>query len=79
VADEIFEHPRLVAIYDALDSDRSDLAVYVNIADELSAQSVLDIGCGTGTFALLLADRGVEVTGVDPAAGSLRIARAKTA
>jgi hypothetical protein len=26
--------------------------------------------CGTGTFALLLADRGLEVTGVDPAGGS---------
>jgi hypothetical protein len=25
MADEIFEHPRLVAIYDALDPDRSDL------------------------------------------------------
>jgi len=24
VADDIFEHPRLIAIYDALDPDRSD-------------------------------------------------------
>ncbi|MEJ7707650.1 MAG: class I SAM-dependent methyltransferase [Nocardioidaceae bacterium] len=38
---------------------------------------VLDVGCGTGTFALLLADRGLEVIGVDPAAGSLDVARAK--
>ena len=33
--------------------------------------------CGTGTFAVLLAERGFEVTGVDPAAGSLRVARSK--
>jgi SAM-dependent methyltransferase len=77
VADDIFEHPRLAAIYDALDPDRSDLDVYVAIAAELGARSVLDVGCGTGTFALLLADRGLEVTGVDPARGSLDVARAK--
>jgi len=77
MADGIFEHPRLVAIYDALDPDRSDLDVYVAIADELAARRVLDVGCGTGTFALLLADRGLEVTGVDPASGSLGVARAK--
>ena len=77
VPDNIFEHPRLAAIYDALEADRSDLDVYVAIAEELGARRVLDVGCGTGTFALLLADRGLEVTGLDPAGGSLRVARAK--
>jgi len=77
VADAIFEHPRLAATYDALDPDRSDLEAYVDIADELNADSVVDVGCGTGTFALLLAGRGLEVTGVDPAAGSLAVARSK--
>jgi SAM-dependent methyltransferase len=77
VADDLFEHPRLAAIYDALESDRRDLDVYAAIADELGARRVLDVGCGTGTFSLLLSNRGLEVTGVDPAEGSLNVARAK--
>ena len=77
MADENFRHPRLAAVYDVLDSDRSDLEVYLAIAEELEARTVLDIGCGTGTFALLLADRGYEVTGVDPARASLDVARNK--
>jgi len=77
MADNAFEHPRLAAIYDALDTDRSDLDVYAGIAKELGARRVLDVGCGTGTFAVLLADRGFDVTGVDPALASLDVARAK--
>ncbi|MEU6060445.1 class I SAM-dependent methyltransferase [Streptomyces sp. NPDC047097] len=76
-ADACFAHPRLAAIYDPLDPDRSDLDAYLGIAEEYGARRVLDIGCGTGVFALLLADRGVEVVGVDPALASIGVARAK--
>ncbi|MGH8861026.1 MAG: class I SAM-dependent methyltransferase [Jatrophihabitantaceae bacterium] len=75
--DDIFAEPRLAAVYDPLDPDRGDLDVYAAVAHELGAHSMLDIGCGTGTFALLLAAQGLEVTGVDPARASLEVARAK--
>ena len=75
--DPIFADRRLAAVYDPLDPDRSDLDVYAAIATELGARTVLDLGCGTGTFAVLLAGRGFDVTGVDPALASLDVARRK--
>ncbi|TPQ15445.1 class I SAM-dependent methyltransferase [Streptomyces sporangiiformans] len=77
MAGEVFRNPRLAAIYDPLDPDRSDLDAYVRVVEEFGARRVLDIGCGTGVFALSLAGRGIEVVGVDPAAASLDVARAK--
>jgi len=77
VPDAHYEHARLVSVYDALDSDRSDLDVYLALVRELGARRVLDIGCGTGTFALLPAAGGVSVVGLDPAEGSLCVARSK--
>ncbi|MEE1772626.1 class I SAM-dependent methyltransferase [Streptomyces sp. JV185] len=77
MADDCFAHPRLAALYDPLDPDRGDLDAYLRMAEEFEAQRVLDIGCGTGVFALLLADRGTGVVGVDPARASVDIARAK--
>jgi SAM-dependent methyltransferase len=75
--DAIFAHPRLAPVYDAFDGDRDDLAAYLAIADEVGAHVVLDVGCGTGNLALLLARRGRTVVGVDPAEASLDVARAK--
>ena len=68
MADALFEEPRLAELYDPLDPDRSDLDAYVALAAEFNAGTVLDVGCGTGTLACLLARRGVQVTAADPAA-----------
>ncbi|MCX3291411.1 class I SAM-dependent methyltransferase [Streptomyces sp. NEAU-H22] len=77
MADECFRHPRLAVVYDRLDPDRRDLDPYLRAAEETGARRVLDIGCGTGVFALLPAGRGIEVTGVDPARASLDVVRHK--
>jgi SAM-dependent methyltransferase len=42
-----------------------------------TVHSLLDLGCGTGTHAFLLADRGYDVTGVDRSAAMLARARVK--
>ena len=75
--DALFSDPRLAILYDVFDDDRRDLDPYVELLAELDAESVLDLGCGTGTLALRLADPGRRVVGVDPAGASLDIARAK--
>ncbi|MFB7930305.1 class I SAM-dependent methyltransferase [Streptomyces sp. NPDC056039] len=77
MADECFRHPRLAAVYDPLDPDRGDLDPYLRMTEESGARQVLDIGCGTGVFALRLAARGIQVVGVDPAEASLDVARGK--
>ena len=76
--DAIFSHPRLAEIYDAFDEPRDDLPFYVALAAELDAGTVVDVGCGTGTLAVLLAQRGCEVVALDPAAASIAVARRKT-
>lgn len=75
--DEIFANPRLAPLYDPFDADRADLDHYVAIATEFGAKSVLDLGCGTGTFACQLVPYGIDVIGVDPAQASLEVARTK--
>lgn len=75
--DPIYAHPRLAQVYDIFDGERDDLAAYLALADELAADRVVDLGCGTGSLALLLAASGRQVIAVDPAGASLDVARGK--
>ncbi|HLR84623.1 MAG TPA: hypothetical protein VK059_06710 [Nocardioidaceae bacterium] len=42
MTDAAFADPRLAALYDPLDPDRSDLDVYAAIVEELGAPSIVD-------------------------------------
>jgi SAM-dependent methyltransferase len=75
--DAIFEHPLLAQLYDTFDGERDDLDAYLGIIGELGASRVLDVGCGTGCLAILLAGSGRTVVGVDPSGASLDVARSK--
>lgn len=64
--DALYHNPKLVEVYDVVNSSRKDFDFYIQELPNTPA-ALLDIGCGTGTFALDLANRGYEVTAVDPA------------
>ena len=61
--DATFSDPRQAVLYDVFNNDRSDLEAYVAIADEIEAHRVVDVGCGTGSLAVRLAELGFSVTG----------------
>lgn len=77
MADRQYDDPQLAGLYDLFEGDRPDLDVYVALVEDLGGHSVLDVGCGTGTFCCMLADRGRRVAGIDPAAAELDVARSK--
>jgi len=53
--------------------------LFSQVAPPSPILEVLDLGCGTGFLALLLAEGGHHVTGIDLAADMLALARAKAA
>ena len=54
------------AAYEALNPDDADYCFYDDLAHRLSARQAVDLGCGTGTVAVLLARGGRQVIGTDP-------------
>jgi len=74
--DAIYTDPRLAAVYEVLNPPAADTAFYAKLAGD-PPRAVLDMGCGTGSFAVELAGRGHRVWGADPAAAMLEIARAR--
>src|SRR5580698_3067572 len=75
-----FTDPRQVAIYDAVNSYEPGTQpdFYLGVAEEVSAETVVDLGCGTGIITLELANRGYRMIGVDPSPLMLEVAQQKS-
>jgi SAM-dependent methyltransferase len=76
-------YQRLAAYYDRL-MDYIDYSIWVEdiieaVAPFKTGKRWLDISCGTGSMALLLAQRGIHMTAVDLSPHMIDIARAKAA
>ena len=74
---------RIAEYYDVLHDD-VDYGAECRLLEQLFSGSVhrqpvsiLDLGCGTGNHALILAKRGYRVTGIDSSPAMLRVARRK--
>lgn len=72
-----FSDPRTVALYDTLNPFGKDSEFFCRLATELSAKTIIDLGCGTGLLTCELAKRGHKMTGIEPSEAMLDIARAK--
>lgn len=73
----MFTDAMLAGLYDAINVHPDDRPFYVALALELAPRDVVDLGCGTGELALLLAARDHNVTALDPSPHMLAVARAK--
>ncbi len=67
---------RLAALYDALNPPGDDTEFYLSLPGP-PPQAILDMGCGTGVLACAFAAQGHRVTGADPAAAMLAVARGR--
>jgi len=71
-----YQQAQIAEIYEVANPWSQDNDFYLTLAGPRPCR-VLDLGCGTGTLCCALADRGHRVTGVDPAAAMLAVARSK--
>ena len=69
-----YEHPKLVSIYDLGNGWSNDRDFYLSLAGK-DPKRVLDLGCGTGLLCNAYAEQGHLVTGVEPSASMLAVAR----
>jgi ubiquinone/menaquinone biosynthesis C-methylase UbiE len=80
VIDRLFSEPRLAALYNVLcpSNERGDFSFYLPLV--MSAESVLDVGCGTGELLHLAREAGHtgKLCGLDPAAAMLDQARTRS-
>lgn len=74
-----FTDPGQVLIYDAVNAYEpgSQPDFYLGVAKEVGAETVIDLGCGTGIITLEFANRGYRMIGVDPSRVMLEAARQK--
>jgi len=71
-----YQNAQIAEIYELTNPRAPDTDFYLSLAG-LRPCSVLDLGCGTGTLCCAFAEQGHRVTGVDPAAAMLAVARRK--
>jgi SAM-dependent methyltransferase len=62
---------RLVELYYGDNPDGADHEFYRQVADEIDARAILDIGCGTGILTVTFARAARTVVGIDPSPNML--------
>lgn len=61
-------------LYRRLESDRRIIVPWLDAASSLKGKRILEIGCGTGSSTIAIAEQGSTVTGIDIDEGALAVA-----
>jgi 2-polyprenyl-3-methyl-5-hydroxy-6-metoxy-1,4-benzoquinol methylase len=70
-----YSNPKTAGLYNQTNEHYPlEKEFYLNLAKEISAQKIIDIGCGTGLLTLELAKVGYEMIGVEPGKAMLEVA-----
>jgi SAM-dependent methyltransferase len=73
-----YTDPQLAALYDIINPRGIDTDFYVQLAENIKAKIIYDLGCGTGLLTRELAGNNRHVTGIDPSAAMLTYAGQQT-
>lgn len=72
---EMYEHDLTAHLTGRLQSDRRMVVPWLDAAKRLSNSHILEIGCGTGSSTVALAEQGAKVVGIDIDQDALTVAR----
>lgn len=70
-----FYDPKLVAVYNTVCALGDEKQFYIKLAKDLSAKTIVDLGCGTGLLTIELAKLGYQMIGLEPSELMLDVAR----
>jgi len=70
-----YQHDLDAHLHTRLEGDRRFIIPWLNAARPLDGMRVLEIGCGTGSSSVALAEQGAQVTAIDIDAPALEVAR----
>ncbi|MFN8255771.1 MAG: methyltransferase domain-containing protein [Bacteroidales bacterium] len=71
---EAYKEDLKAHLINRLEDDRRRIIPWLNAASPLKGKKILEIGCGTGSSSIALAEQGAIVTGIDLDADALKVA-----
>jgi len=72
---EMYEKDLKAHLYERLEIGRKRIVPWLDNAKGLENSSILEIGCGTGSSTVALAEQGAKVIGIDIDEGALQVAK----